>query len=129
MVELKTSTLNRTDYSGTSETGVTFTTAFSETNPHQRVISFLPCDDGAEAVEFLLSKYDDGTKWCEINFLDSYCGERESKLRYRIKRAWKAFTGKPMCYSGVCVDDVNAVKKWLLDCASAIDHAGEEMEP
>jgi len=90
----------------------------------EHTVVFLPCDDAQEAVEFALTKFGDDDTWCEINVMDTYCGVKESKLTYRIKRAWKAFKGEPVYYSGVCVDDLSKVKKFFKDCIKIIDKEG-----
>lgn len=70
------------------------------------------CDDRAENLVFTYD-FDDG---CDITIEDSYCASRCN----RFVRAWKAFWGKPIYYSGVYTGDKEKVKKWLLDCLALL---------
>ena len=76
----------------------------------------LRCDDGQEAVVF--SKYtfaSDDINY-EITVEDSFVGGEYQGLIGRIKRAWKAFTGKPLYYTGIFTEDTDKMRKFLNDC-------------
>lgn len=91
----------------------------------------LRCKDKQEAVVF--SKYtyksimrltdgevklDDGY---EIMVEDSYVGGEYKGLFGRIRRAWRAFTAKPVVYTGIYCEDKNKMKRFLTDCLALID--------
>ena len=76
----------------------------------------LRCEDHAETVEFVRYDFDDGSTNYEINIVDSYCGYDLMGIKNRFKRAWKAFWAKPVCYTGVFVEDPQRMHKFILDC-------------
>lgn len=83
------------------------------------------CDDRAENLVFTKYEYEpyqtiDSVVHdvdYEITLEDSYCGPRYN----RFVRAWKAFWGKPIYYSGVYTNDKEKVKKWLRDCLALLE--------
>ena len=85
----------------------------------------LRCDDRAENLVFTRYEYeptamnhDPSTFYdYEINLEDSYCRTRCN----RFVRAWKAFWGKPIYYSGIYTGDKEKVRKWLLDCLKLLE--------
>lgn len=92
----------------------------------------LRCEDGSEAVVF--SKYiykimcsnpdETGIKEeisYDITVEDSYVGGDYKGFFGRIKRAWKAFVGKPVIYTGVYCEDANKMREFLTDCLKLID--------
>ena len=79
---------------------------------------FMRCDDNAETVVFSKFKWNDGTQSYEISVEDSYCGGDYMGIKGRLKRAWRAFWKKPICYTGVYTDDKERMKKFLEDCLS-----------
>lgn len=96
----------------------------------------LRCEDGQEAVVF--SKYtfksimkladgevklDDGY---EIMVEDNYVGGDYKGFFGRIRRAWRAFTSKPVIYTGIYCEDKEKVRKFLTDCLELIDEQDEE---
>lgn len=82
------------------------------------------CDDRAENLVFTRYEYkptamnhDPSTFYdYEITLEDSYCRTRCN----RFVRAWKAFWGKPIYYSGICTRDKYKLRKWLLDCLALL---------
>ena len=60
---------------------------------------YLSCEDKAEVIQFIKYDWNDDTIDYEINILDSYCGEGTKGFFNRVKRAWKAFWAKPVCYN------------------------------
>ena len=85
----------------------------------------LRCDDGAEAVVF--TKYHFYTKNntndfnYEFTIEDSYIGGDYKGFFGRIKRAWRAFTDKPVVYTGIYCEDKKKMRKFLCDCLDLID--------
>lgn len=82
----------------------------------------LRCDDNAEALVF--NRYDyngDFASDYEVNIEDSYCGGDFMGIKGRFKRAWRAFFAKPICYTGVCSENKEEIKKWFVDCLAALD--------
>ena len=77
----------------------------------------LRCDDRAENLVFTKDTFDSLETCYEITIEDSYCASRMN----RFKRAWKAFWGKPIYYSGIYTEDKEKVRKWLLDCLKLLD--------
>ena len=85
----------------------------------------LRCDDRAENLVFTRYEYkptamdhDPSIFYdYEINLEDSYCRTRCN----RFVRAWKAFLGKPIYYSGIYTSDKRKVKKWLKDCLKLVN--------
>ena len=77
---------------------------------------YIKCDDRAETVVFTKYIYKDGDVDYEINVEDSYCGGDYMGISGRFKRAWKAFWAKPICYTGIYVEDENRIRKFLEDC-------------
>ena len=82
---------------------------------------YLSCDDRAEVVQFLKYEWKDDSSDYEICVMDSYCGEGTRGITKRFKRAWKAFWGKPVCYTGVFCEDEDKIKKFLKDCLEIVE--------
>ena len=90
----------------------------------------LRCDDHAENLVFTRHEYkptamnhDASTFYdYEINLEDSYCRNRCN----RFVRAWKAFWGKPIYYSGIYTEDKEKVRKWLTNCLRLLEE-GDKM--
>ena len=92
----------------------------------------LRCEDGAEAVVF--TKYTHSTVCSraaivdpdsisyEICIEDDYIGGDYKGFFGRIKRAWRAFTDKPVVYTGIYCEDRDKMRKFLIDC---LDLMGE----
>lgn len=81
----------------------------------------LRCKDNIEAAVF--SKFDYGSDEVdfELSIEDSYNGLNIPKgIRGRIKRAWKAFWGKPVHYNSVYCDDMNKVLDFLEECIQVV---------
>lgn len=81
----------------------------------------LTCDDCAETVEFCKYVFIDNDINYEINIVDSYCGHGFMGIKGRIRRAWRAFWAKPICYTGVYVEDPERMKKFLTDCLEVMN--------
>ena len=83
------------------------------------------CDDNIEAVVFYRTDWTDanGTiSYYEINFEDNYCYDGNGiGLSRRLKRAWRAFWAKPVCYNGICCSDVERIKNFLTECLQIIN--------
>ena len=85
----------------------------------------LRCDDRAENLVFTRYEYEPYQTIdsvvrnidYEINLEDSYCRAHYN----RFVRAWKAFLGKPIYYSGIYTDDKEKVKKWLNGCLKLVN--------
>ena len=77
----------------------------------------LRCDDNQEAVVFTKYIYSDNDISYEITIEDSYIGGGEyAGLFGRFKRAWKAFIGKPVVYTGIYTEDKKKMSNFLIDC-------------
>ena len=92
----------------------------------------LRCEDGAEAVVF--TKYNYGKVYSdidtvgdmvdidyEINVEDSYIGGEYKGFFGRIKRAWRAFWGKPVVYTGIYCRDEKKMRQFLGDCLNLME--------
>ena len=88
----------------------------------------LRCEDGQEAAVF--TKYTFNTMYInpdeqefnyEIMIEDSYVGGEYKGFLGRIKRAWRAFTAKPVVYTGIYIEDKDKMRKFLTDCLALID--------
>lgn len=84
---------------------------------------YFRCDDNAEMLVFNKYNWNDDTIDYEFNIEDSYCGGDYMGIKGRFKRAWSAFWGKPICYTGVYCQDGERLKKFLKDC---LDLMGEQ---
>ena len=82
---------------------------------------YLSCDDHAEVIQFIKYDWNDNTVDYEFNILDSYCGEGTRGFFNRVKRAWKAFWAKPVCYTGIFMSDEDKIKKFLKDCLAIVE--------
>lgn len=82
---------------------------------------YIKCDDSAETVVFTKYIYKDGDVDYEINVEDSYCGGDYMGISGRFKRAWKAFWAKPICYTGIYVEDESRIRKFLEDCLNLMN--------
>jgi hypothetical protein len=91
----------------------------------------LRCDDGVEACVFTkyshkfisvhteeLINEDDSYEIC---IEDSYVGGDYRGFFGRIKRAWKAFCAKPVCYTGIWCEDKESMQKFLQDCLDLME--------
>ena len=90
----------------------------------------LRCEDGAEAVVF--TEYNYGKVYSDVDTVsdnvdyeitveDSYVGGEYKGFLGRIKRAWGAFTDKPVVYTGIYCRDKEKMRKFIVDCLSLID--------
>ncbi len=90
----------------------------------------LRCQDGQEAVVFTKYTYntvcsmaailDPDSISYEICIEDDYIGGDYKGFFGRLKRAWKAFTGKPVIYTGIYCEDKEKMRKFLADCISLV---------
>lgn len=86
----------------------------------------LRCDDGAEAAVFTKYHfYSDSEKATEFNYEicieDDYVGGEYKGFFGRLKRAWRAFTDKPVVYTGIYCEDKQKMRQFLVDCLNLID--------
>jgi hypothetical protein len=81
----------------------------------------LRCDDKQEAVVFTQYNYGGSDISYEITVEDSYIGGDYQGLFGRFKRAWRAFTGKPVCYTGIFTEDSDKMQKFLKDCLAVME--------
>ena len=86
------------------------------------------CDCCAEMASFIRHDWDYQDTDYELTIADSYCGGDYMGIKGRFKRAWKAFWAKPIYYSGVYCQDDRRMRKFLEDCLSLMDEAGEQSE-
>ena len=87
----------------------------------------LRCDDRAENLVF--TRYDyDGDIDFEITIEDSYCGGDFMGIKGRFKRAWHAFWAKPICHTGVYIEDPERVWSFLEECERIATDSFEEAE-
>lgn len=99
-----------------------------KTNTGEREISSILCSDGAETLEFCADLFTE--KECILSFAikDSYLGDTygPNHLFSRIKRAWKALTGKPIFYAEVIPNNIDDVRTWLAMCNATLINIEEE---
>lgn len=82
---------------------------------------YLRCDDNAEMVVFTRYDWRDGEVNYEFSIEDSYCGGDFKGIKGRLKRAWKAFWAKPICYTGIYCQDSERMRKFLKDCEGLME--------
>ena len=95
----------------------------------------LRCEDGQEAVVFerysfssIMTLTDGAVKLnddYEIRIEDNYVGGEYKGFFGRIRRAWRAFTAKPVNYTGIYCEDKAKIRKFLTDCLDLIDEQDE----
>lgn len=85
--------------------------------------AYIRCEDHAETVEFNHIKWNNDDIDCEINIVDSYCGNDFMGITGRFKRAWKAFWAKPICHSGIYIDDPERARKFFEQCIAILDES------
>ena len=78
----------------------------------------LRCNDNAEALVFTRHKFHNGDVDFEFSIEDSYCGGDFMGIKGRFKRAWRAFWAKPICYTGVYIEDPEQVWSFLEQCTN-----------
>ena len=90
-----------------------------KTNLAEREVSSVLCTDGAETLEFCATFFNDK---------DAYLGNTygPNHLFSRIKRAWKAFIGKPIYCAEVLSDNTENILTWLEECKTTINKVKEE---
>ena len=81
----------------------------------------LRCADGQEACVFHKYIYNKDDIAYEIDIEDSYVGGDYRGFFGRIKRAWKAFWAKPVCYTGIWREDKESMQKFLQDCLDLME--------
>lgn len=90
----------------------------------------LRCTDNAEAVVFTKYIYkaysvDELNPIFDIDFdisiEDSYIGGDYKGLFGRFKRAWRAFIGKPVVYTGIYCEDKEKMRKFLTECLDLVN--------
>lgn len=82
---------------------------------------YLRCDDHAEVLAFNRYEFENGDIDFEINIEDSYFGGDYMGIKGRFKRAWKAFFAKPICYTGVYVENAERIQTFFKECINIID--------
>lgn len=75
----------------------------------------LRCEDYCSTLVFRRYDYSDSTDF-EINIEDAYCNGSYHGIVGRFKRAWHAFWAKPICYTGVYIQDPERVWAFLEEC-------------
>lgn len=91
-------------------------------------IAIIRCEDYEEALVFDRSIWGDGEEWYEFSIKDDYIGGSEYQGFFgRLRRAWRAFRDKPVCYTSVLVDDKRRVKQFLNDCIALVDEQVKEV--
>ena len=99
-----------------------------KTNLAEREVSSLLCADGAETLEFCATFFND--KDCILSFAikDAYLGNTygPNHLFSRIKRAWKAFIGKPIYCAEVLPNNTENILTWLEECKTTLNKVQEE---
>lgn len=86
------------------------------------------CDCQAEMITFLRHDWAHNDTSYELTIEDAYCGGDYMGIKGRFKRAWSAFWAKPIYYSAVYCEDGGRMKKFLEECLSLMDEAGEQNE-
>ena len=86
------------------------------------------CDCCAEMATFFRHDWKHDDTSYELDISDAYCGGDYMGIKGRFKRAWHAFWAKPIYYSGVYCEDGQRMRKFLEDCISLMDAAGESNE-
>lgn len=86
---------------------------------------FLRCDCNAETAVFSRYDYRCSDSDYELSIQDSYCGGDLMGIKGRFQRAWNAFWAKPICYSSICCEDKNKMRKFLEDCLSLMSTESE----
>ena len=81
----------------------------------------LRCACGAEAVVFSKYTFKNEVDY-DISIEDSYIGYCGTKSFFgRLKRAWKAFIDKPLCYASVYCESKEDMKTFLTSCLSLMN--------
>lgn len=81
----------------------------------------LRCDCGAETAVFSKYIFKDEIDY-GISFEDSWLGGNQYKGFFgRLKRAWKAFTAKPVSYTDVYCEGKDKMREFLVECLNLID--------
>ena len=81
----------------------------------------LRCDDKREVIILSVNKYDGQIDDYELSFEDSYIYNDYSGFIGRLKRAWRAFTGKPVYYTSIYTEDKTRIRQFFIDCLELID--------
>ena len=82
------------------------------------------CDCYSEMASFIRHDWKHETPNYELTIEDAYCGGDYMGIKGRFKRAWNAFWGKPIYYTGVYCEDSHRMRKFLEDCLSLMDKDG-----
>lgn len=82
---------------------------------------YLRCDDNAETVVFTKYNWNDNEIHYEFAIEDSYCGGDYMGIKGRFKRAWKAFWGKPISYTGVYCQSGERMRDFLQNCLDLME--------
>lgn len=80
----------------------------------------LRCDDLVEVLTFSKITWKDGDVSYDFSIEDAYSRPELCGILGRCRRAWKAFWAKPMYSSGIAINDISEVKKFLEDSMSLI---------
>ena len=79
----------------------------------------LRCDCGCSVLVFTRYDYNNLDTSYDFSFEDSYINRScYNGVFGRLKRAWKAFTGKPVVYANLFTDDEIKMRTFLNDCLS-----------
>ena len=81
----------------------------------------LRCDDNREAIILSVYKHDGQVDDYELSIEDSYIHSEYSGFIGRLKRAWRAFTDKPVYYTSIYTEDKNKIRQFFVDCIELID--------
>ena len=80
----------------------------------------LRCDCGSETAVFSKYIFKDEIDY-GLSFEDSWLGGSYKGLFGRLKRAWKAFVGKPVSYTDVYCEGKDKMRSFLVECLALID--------
>lgn len=81
----------------------------------------LRCACGSETIVFSKYIYNSEIDY-DISFEDSYLGNNYKGFFGRLKRAWRAFIDKPVCYTSIYCEDEAKIKEFLIDCLTLINN-------
>lgn len=84
--------------------------------------AMIRCEDNAEKLVLERTIWEDGDEWFEFSVLDDYVGGTGYQGFFgRLRRAWRAFRDRPICYTGIVVEDKERARQFLNECLAVLD--------
>lgn len=82
----------------------------------------ISCHDHAELLQLERIIWSENDEYMAFSIMDSYVGRNQYQgLSGRLRRAWRVFFAKPICYAEIIVMEKERVRRFLNECRAVLD--------